>query len=61
MKRVYIVSSETLNIQPKLVSAKSKASAIKHVVGNAVNVKIADKAEIIRFLGDGGSVEDSSE
>ena len=61
MKRVYIVSSETLNIQPKLVSAKSKASAIKHVVGNAVNVKIADKAEIIRFLGDGGSVEDSAE
>ena len=61
MKRVYIVSSETLNIQPKLVSAKSKASAIKHVVGNSVSVKIADKAEIIRFLGDGGSVEDSSE
>ena len=61
MKRVYIVSSETLNIQQKLVSAKSKASAIKHVVGNAVNVKIADKAEIIKFLGTGMTVEESAE
>ena len=61
MKRVYIVSSSTLNIQPKLVSAKSKASAIKHVVGTNVNVKIADKAEIIRLLGSGMSVEETVE
>ena len=61
MKRVYIVSSSTLNIQPKLVSAKSKASAIKHVVGTNVNVKIADKSEIIRLLGSGMSVEETVE
>ena len=61
MKRVYVVSSESLNIQPKLVSAKSKASAIKHIVGNSVSVKIADKAEIIKFLGTGMSVEESAE
>ena len=61
MKRVYIVSSETLNIQPKLVSAKSKASAIKHVVGTNVNVKIADKSEIIKLLGSGMSVEETEE